>query len=73
MLQSADLDLFARRFHTQYRIGFDGFFPLAYDYGVASFPTFYFVNADRRVIAVEAGEVPLEKLHADVAAMFGSP
>jgi thiol-disulfide isomerase/thioredoxin len=73
VLQSADLDLFARRFHTQYQIGFDGFFSLAYDYGVASFPTFYFVNADRRVVAVEAGEVPFEKLHADVAAMFGSP
>jgi thiol-disulfide isomerase/thioredoxin len=59
VLQSADLDLFARRFHTQYRIGFDGFFSQAYDYG--------------RVVAVEAGEVPFEKLHADVAALFGSP
>jgi thiol-disulfide isomerase/thioredoxin len=73
VLQPADLDLFARHFHTQYRIGFDGLFSVAYDYGVASFPTIYFVNSQRRVVAVESGEVPFEKLHADVATMLGHP
>jgi thiol-disulfide isomerase/thioredoxin len=71
VLQPADLDVFAGRFHTQYRIGFDGLFSVAYDYGVASFPTIYFVNGERRVVAVESGEVPFEKLHADVTAMLG--
>jgi thiol-disulfide isomerase/thioredoxin len=73
MLQPADLDTFAKRFNARYRIGFDGFFSLAYDYGVASFPTFYIVGADRRIAAVEAGEVPFEKLHADVMSVVGAP
>jgi thiol-disulfide isomerase/thioredoxin len=70
LLQPADLELFASHFHTQYRIGFDGLFSTAFDYGVAAFPTIYFVNGDRRVVAVESGEVPFEKLHADVDALF---
>jgi cytochrome c biogenesis protein CcmG/thiol:disulfide interchange protein DsbE len=65
-LQQADIDRFAHDFNVDYRIGFDGFFSASYDYGVASFPTFYFVNADRHVTAVETGEVPFEKLQADV-------
>jgi thiol-disulfide isomerase/thioredoxin len=73
VLQQTDVDLFARRFHTHYRIGFDGLFFAAYDYGVAYFPTIYFVGVDRRVVAVETGEVPFEKLHADVEAMFVHP
>jgi len=73
VLEPADLDLFAHRFQTLYRIGCDGLFSIAYDYGVASFPTIYFVNTNRRVVAVESGEVSFEKLHADVAAMLGHP
>lgn len=67
-LQQADLDRFAHDFGTNYRIGFDGLFSESYDYGVTSFPTFYFVNSDRRVTAVETGEVPFEKLQADLEA-----
>jgi len=66
MLQPADLDTFAQRFDARYRIGFDGLFGLVYDYGVATYPTFYVVGTDRRVAAVESGEVPFEKLHADL-------
>jgi len=73
VLQPADLQTFAQRFTIRYRIGFDGFFSTAYDYGVASFPTFYFVGADRHVVAVESGEVPFEKLHADVDATLAAP
>jgi thiol-disulfide isomerase/thioredoxin len=65
-LQQADVDRFARQFGVDYRIGFDGLFLASYDYGLASFPTFYFVNADRHVTAVESGEVPFEKLQADL-------
>jgi thiol-disulfide isomerase/thioredoxin len=68
MLQPADLETFAQRFDARYRIGFDGFFSLVYDYGVASFPTFYVVGSDRRVAAVESGEVPFDKLDAEVRA-----
>jgi thiol-disulfide isomerase/thioredoxin len=68
LLQPADLQTFAQRFDAHYRIGFDGFFSLVYDYGVASFPTFYVVGTDRRIAAVESGEVPFEKLDADVRA-----
>jgi thiol-disulfide isomerase/thioredoxin len=66
MLDQAALADFAARFHTGFRIGFDGFFSSAYDYGVAQFPTFFFVSGDRRIVAVESGEVPFERLHADV-------
>jgi thiol-disulfide isomerase/thioredoxin len=68
VLQQADVDRFAQQFDVQYRIGFDDLFSASYDYGVASFPTFYVVDASRHVVAVEAGEVPFEKLHADVLA-----
>jgi thiol-disulfide isomerase/thioredoxin len=66
-LQQADLDQFAERFNTNYRIGFDGLFSSAFDYGLASFPTFYVIGASRHVVAVETGEVPFEKLHADIS------
>lgn len=69
-LQPADLETFARRFNTAYRIGFDGLFSLGYDYGLVSFPTIYVVDGSRHVTAVETGEVPFETLHADVAALF---
>jgi thiol-disulfide isomerase/thioredoxin len=68
MLQPADLQTFAQRFDAHYRIGFDGYFSAVYDYGVAAYPTFYVVGADRRVAAVESGEVPFDKLHAEVRA-----
>jgi thiol-disulfide isomerase/thioredoxin len=68
VLQPADLQTFAQRFDAHYRIGFDGFFSLPYDYGVTTFPMFYIVGADRRVAAVESGEVSFETLHADVQA-----
>ncbi len=68
VLQQADIDTFADRFAVNYRIGFDGFFSSVYDYGLTSFPTFYVVDASRHVVAVEAGEVPFAKLHADVTA-----
>jgi thiol-disulfide isomerase/thioredoxin len=67
-LQQADLDRFAHEFGVDYRIGFDGIFAASYDYGITSFPTFYFVNSDRHVTAVEGGEVPFEKLQADLEA-----
>jgi thiol-disulfide isomerase/thioredoxin len=67
-LQPADLDTFASRFKTTYRIGFDGFFSTSYDYGLTSFPTFYVVDVSRHVTAVESGAVPFEKLHADILA-----
>jgi len=67
-LQPADLDRFATQFGTKYRIGFDGFFSTAFDYGVAAYPTFYVVDATRHVVAVETGEVPFDKLQADVSA-----
>jgi len=73
VLQAADLQTFAQRFDTRYRIGFDGFFSTSYDYGVVSFPTFFFVDASRHVTAVESGEVPFEKLHADVDATLAAP
>jgi thiol-disulfide isomerase/thioredoxin len=72
VLQPADLQAFAQRFDTRYRIGFDGFFSLGYDYGIASFPTFFFVDASRHVTAVESGEIPFEKLHADVDATLAA-
>jgi len=67
-LQQADVDRFAQQFGAVYRIGFDGLFSASYDYGLTAFPTFYFVNSDRRVTAIETGEVPLEKLEADLEA-----
>jgi thiol-disulfide isomerase/thioredoxin len=73
VLQPAELQTFAQRFDTHYRIGFDGLFSSSYDYGVPSFPTFFFVGADRHIVAVESGEIPFEKLHADVNATLGTP
>jgi thiol-disulfide isomerase/thioredoxin len=73
MLQPADVAAFAQRFDVRYRIGFDGFFSSAYDYGIAAFPTFFFVGADRHVVAVESGETPFERLHADVDATLAAP
>jgi len=68
MLQSADIATFAQRFDAHYRIGFDGLFTVSYDYGLAAFPTIYVVSASHRVVAVETGEVPFEKLHDDIIA-----
>jgi thiol-disulfide isomerase/thioredoxin len=73
VLQSADLQTFAQRFATRYRIGFDGLFSSSYDYGIAAYPTFFFVGADRHVVAVESGEVSFDKLHADVDATLATP
>ena len=67
-LQQTDLDTFVRQFGVDYRIGFDGLFSASFDYGLNAFPTFYFVSADRHVVAVETGEVPLAKLQADLEA-----
>ena len=72
MLSATDLATFAQRFGVTYRIGFDGFFGSAYDYGVATFPTFYLVGADRRVAAVETGEAPFERLQADIDAVLNA-
>jgi thiol-disulfide isomerase/thioredoxin len=72
ILQAADVQAFSQRFGAVYRIGFDGLYSIAYDYGLASFPTIFVVDANRRVSAVETGEVPFEKLHADVMAL-GAP
>jgi thiol-disulfide isomerase/thioredoxin len=69
-LQQADLDRFVHDFGVVYRIGYDGFFSTSYDYGLTGYPTFYFVSADRHVTAVETGEVPFDKLHADLDAMI---
>ncbi|HTW84606.1 MAG TPA: TlpA family protein disulfide reductase [Candidatus Sulfotelmatobacter sp.] len=66
VLTDADLRTFAQRFRTTYRIGFDGLYDAAFDYGVSSFPAIYVVGADRRIVAVENGEVPLTRLEADV-------
>ncbi len=73
MLQPDDLTAFAQRYNVTFRIGFDGLFLLPYDYGVAGFPTIFVVSGDRKVAAVDVGEVPFEKLHAEVAAMLGRP
>jgi len=73
ILQSSDLQTFAQRFETRYRIGYDGLFSSSYDYGVASYPTFFFVSADRHVVAVESGEVAFDRLHADVDATVTAP
>jgi hypothetical protein len=56
-----------------YRIGFDGTFAVANVYGLAEFPTIYFVSANRHVTAVEVGEVPYEELAADAAALLRAP
>lgn len=72
-LDQTALTAFAVRFHTGYRIGFDGSFAASYDYGIAEFPTFYVVGADRRVCAVESGEVPFERLHADIDRCITAP
>jgi thiol-disulfide isomerase/thioredoxin len=73
VLQPADLQTFAQRFDTRYRIGFDGLFSSSYDYGVAVYPTFFFVSAGRHVVAVESGEVSFDRLHADVDATLQAP
>jgi hypothetical protein len=67
-LQQADIDRFVSQFNVGYRVGYDGFFSTPYDYGVASFPTFYIVDSTRHIAAVETGEVPFERLHADITA-----
>ncbi len=73
MLQPDDLMAFAQRYNVTFRIGFDGLFLLPYDYGVAGFPTIFVVSGDRKVAAVEVGEVPFAKLQADVAALYPRP
>ena len=70
-LSQADIDRFSQQFNVKYPIGFDGFFSTAFDYGVAAYPTFYVVDASRHVVAVEAGEVPFDKLQADVLSALG--
>jgi thiol-disulfide isomerase/thioredoxin len=72
MLTPADLSAFAQRFGATYRIGFDGFFGAPFDYGVAEFPTFFVVGADRHIAAVETGEVSFAQLHADVQRALAS-
>ncbi len=72
-LQPSDLRDFAQRFNVNYRIGFDGTFALAQQYGLSSFPTMYFVGTDRHIAAVETGEVPFEELDADVNAVAHGP
>ncbi len=67
-LTQADLDQFAHRFDVNYRIGFDGRFTIPSAYGLTMYPTIYVVNAARRIVAVETGEVPFEELDADVNA-----
>jgi thiol-disulfide isomerase/thioredoxin len=67
-LTQADVDQFAKRFETVYRIGFDGHYAAASAYGLTEYPTIYVVNAARHVVAVETGEVPFEELDADVTA-----
>ena len=73
ILQQSDLDAFAARYHVRYRIGFDGLYALSNEYGVDAFPTFYFVTRNRTIAAVESGEIPFERLHADVDALFAPP
>jgi thiol-disulfide isomerase/thioredoxin len=70
MLDAQALQAFVMRFGVGYRVGFDEFYSLSYQYGVAQFPTLFFISADRHVVAVEAGEVPFEQLHADVERLF---
>jgi thiol-disulfide isomerase/thioredoxin len=72
-LTAADAASYAQRHNATYRIGFDGTFGVANAYGLSEFPTIYFVSADRRIVAVEAGEVPFEELAADVAAVLHRP
>jgi thiol-disulfide isomerase/thioredoxin len=72
-LLPSDLRTFVRQFNVKYRIGFDGLYALAYNYGVMSFPVFYVVDTRRTITAVEGGEISFEKLHADVAALFAKP
>jgi thiol-disulfide isomerase/thioredoxin len=67
-LSQDDLQQFAHRFDVDYRIGFDGRYTIPSAYGLQVYPTIYVVNAARRVVAVETGEVPFEELDADVTA-----
>jgi len=72
-LKAADIPAYVQRDAIAYRVGFDGTFAVANAYGLAQFPTMYFVSADRHIAAVEAGEVPYEELAADAAALLRAP
>lgn len=70
LLDVQALQAFVTHFGVGYRVGFDELYSLSYQYGVAQFPTFFFVSTDRHIVAVEAGEVPFAQLHADIDRLF---
>jgi thiol-disulfide isomerase/thioredoxin len=60
-----DVREFAQRFKVNYPIAFDADLVVAQKYLQGGFPTIVFVNGDKRITAIEAGETSLQRLLED--------
>jgi len=66
-----DVERFAQLLGVQYPIAYDADMDVAKKYLQAGYPTIVFVDKHRNVVAIESGEIPYDKLEADVRKATG--
>jgi thiol-disulfide isomerase/thioredoxin len=66
-----DVERFGQLLGVQYPIAYDADMDVAKKYLQNGYPTIVFVNKNRRVVAIESGEVPYAKLQADLNKAIG--
>jgi thiol-disulfide isomerase/thioredoxin len=60
-----DVRAFVRYFRVTYDVAFDPNLDVANHYFQGGFPTIIFINSQKRISAIEEGEVPLARLESD--------
>jgi thiol-disulfide isomerase/thioredoxin len=60
-----DVLAFARQFGVHYPVAFDGSLAVARQYLQGGFPTIVFINRAKRIVAIETGDVDLDRLTHD--------
>ena len=61
----SDVQNFASQLGVQYPIAYDQNLGVAKSYLQGGFPTIVFINGDKKIVAIETGEISLAKLKAD--------
>ena len=60
-----DVQSFASQLGVEYPIAYDQDLSVAKSYLQGGFPTIVFINGDKKIVAIETGEISLAKLKAD--------
>jgi thiol-disulfide isomerase/thioredoxin len=67
-----DVQRFQQLLGVDYPIAYDSKLDVAQKYLQGGYPTIVFIDRNKKIVAIESGEIPLKKLEADLAKATGS-